>query len=166
MYFFTLLQRDLEAMREQAKVQEQLRDLEGRVASETVERDRLVDRRYELLSGALGTINTELSQARDRLVARDDRYPFFVVIHCRCLTRNTAYLGGHHTPTTINPWSLLLRDRSTSSSRPGWATPTCSTPQTSTSSSPQASSSTSGRTSIGVDLCARRGEGRALTCQT
>ena len=50
-------------MRELARVQDQLRDLEGQVAAETTERDRLVDRRYELLSGALGVINAELSKA-------------------------------------------------------------------------------------------------------
>ena len=57
-------------MRELARVQDQLRGLEGQVAAETTERDRLVDRRYELLSGALGAINAELSKAgvghRDR----------------------------------------------------------------------------------------------------
>ena len=60
------LQADIEAMRSLGEAQAALLELEGRVAAEAGERDRLVDMRFGLLSGALGTINAELSQARRR----------------------------------------------------------------------------------------------------
>ena len=51
-------------MRSLGDAQAALLELEGRVAAEAGERDRLVDRRFGLLSDVLGTINAELSQAR------------------------------------------------------------------------------------------------------
>ena len=53
-------------MRSLGEAQAAVLELEGRVAAEAAERDRLVDRRFGLLSSALGTINAELSQARRR----------------------------------------------------------------------------------------------------
>ena len=51
-------------MRSLGDAQAALLELEGRVAAEAGERDRLVDLRFGLLSDALGTINADLSQAR------------------------------------------------------------------------------------------------------
>ena len=108
-------------MRSLGEAQAAVLELEGRVAAEAAERDRLVDRRFGLLSSALGTINAELSQARRRgggrgLLRRSRRsttetelmhirwcalLPGFPVPHC---------MGGRRVPAVLDRQAADLHD--------------------------------------------------------